>query len=36
MSGWFAENGGTLILSSDSHQKDTIAYRFQDYISEIR
>ena len=29
-------NGGKLILSSDSHQKETIAYRFQDWLSEIR
>ena len=27
-------HGGKLILSSDSHRKDTIAYRFQDYLSE--
>ena len=26
--------GGKLILSSDSHRKDTIAYRFQDYLDE--
>ena len=27
--------GGKMILSSDSHRKDTIAYRFEDYLSEI-
>ena len=27
-------HGGKLILSSDSHQKDTIAYRFKDYLNE--
>ena len=33
---YIRRNGGTLILSSDSHQKETIAYRFQDWLSEIR
>ena len=33
---YIREHGGMMILSSDSHQKDTIAYRFRDYISEIR
>ena len=28
-------HGGKLILSSDSHQKETIAYKFEDYIDEI-
>ena len=28
-------HGGKLILSSDSHQKETIAYRFDEYISEV-
>lgn len=31
---YIRKHGGTLILSSDSHRKDTIAYRFQDYLSE--
>ena len=29
-------HGGKLILSSDSHQKETIAFRFEDYLNEIR
>ena len=33
---YIRQHGGTMILSSDSHQKETIAYRFQDYISEVR
>ena len=33
---YIRKHGGMMILSSDSHQKDTIAYRFRDYISEIR
>ena len=28
-------HGGKLILSSDSHRKETIAYRFEDYADEI-
>ena len=27
--------GGKLILSSDSHRKETIAYRFEDYQEEV-
>lgn len=27
--------GGKLILASDSHRKETIAYRFEDYLDEI-
>ena len=28
-------HGGKLILSSDSHAKETIAYRFKEYENEI-
>ena len=28
-------HGGRMILSSDSHQKETIAYRFEDYAEEV-
>ena len=31
---YIRHRGGTLILSSDSHSKDTIAYRFDEFISE--
>lgn len=31
---YIRSRGGKLILSSDSHRKDTIAYRFQDYLDE--
>lgn len=33
---YIRQHGGTMILSSDSHRRETIAYRFQDYLSEIR
>ena len=33
---WIRERGGRFLLSSDSHRKETIAYRFEDYLSEIR
>lgn len=33
---YIRQRGGKLILSSDSHRKETIAYRFQDYLSEVR
>ena len=33
---YIREHGGRLILSSDSHRKETIAYRFRDYLSEVR
>ena len=32
---YIRQRGGKLILSSDSHQKETIAYRFRDYEQEI-
>ena len=32
---YIRSNGGTFVLNSDSHHKDTIAYRFDDYLSEI-
>ena len=32
---YIRERGGKLILSSDSHQKETIAYRFGEYQHEI-
>jgi histidinol phosphate phosphatase HisJ family len=31
---YIRRNGGKLILSSDSHRKETIAYRFEDYLDE--
>ena len=32
---YIRSHGGTLILSSDSHAKETIAYRFKEYENEI-
>ena len=32
---YIRQHGGTMILSSDSHNKDTIAYRFSDYVDEM-
>ena len=32
---YIRSRGGKLILSSDSHAKDTIAYRFEEYLNEI-
>ena len=31
---YIRQHGGKMILSSDSHQKDTIAYRFDEYARE--
>ena len=31
---YIRERGGKLILSSDSHRKETIGYRFEDYLDE--
>ena len=31
---YIRKHGGTLILSSDSHRKETIAYRFNEFIGE--
>lgn len=32
---YIRRRGGKLILSSDSHRKETIAYRFEDYLEEV-
>ena len=31
---YIRQRGGKMILSSDSHRKETIAYRFEDYLGE--